>query len=245
IPLKGSLSLVDSAVLMSLFGLYMWMVSRMGVEEPTLAGPSAAVAELPTLPRRLVPALLFLFPGAGILASAEPFAESLIHLGKGLGVDEFIMVQWFAPLASEAPEMVIASIFALQGKALIALVALISSKVNQWTLLVGSLPVVYSVSLGTPGALPLDARQAQEVLLTAAQSAFAVALLINFRLTTKGALVLFVLFISQTFFPHPTVRYAYSFLYLGLAAFFVLRDRQHLRRFAAGLRSALRGQGHQ
>ena len=46
---------------------------------------------------------------------------------------------------------------------------LISSKVNQWTLLVGSLPLAYLVGGGVT-ALHLDGRQVEEFLRTATQT---------------------------------------------------------------------------
>ena len=44
---------------------------------------------------------------------------------------------------------------------------LISSKVNQWTLLVGSLPLAYAISDQSFSPLPMDDRQVEEVFLTA------------------------------------------------------------------------------
>jgi cation:H+ antiporter len=231
IPLKGSLALVDTVVLLALFAFYIWAASRTPVEEPKLVGPSLALARLPAPGRRGATILLFLFSAAVILTSAEPFAEGLVATGKGLGIDEFLLVQWLAPLASEAPEIAIAAIFVLRGSATMALGTLISSKVNQWTLLVGTLPLVYSISLGSPGALPLDARQVEEILLTAAQSAFAVLLLLNLHLSLKEAAVLLVLFGSQLVFTDPMVRYGYAAVYLALAAFLLLRGRGELRGF--------------
>ena len=124
-----------------------------------------------------------MFSAIVILASAEPFAEALVHLGRGHGIDEFLLVQWLAPLASEAPEIVIACILTMKGDAQAGMGAMVSSKVNQWTLLVGTLPLVYSVALGQPGALHLDDRQVEEILLTATQSLFGLAVLCNMRLS--------------------------------------------------------------
>lgn len=237
IPIKGTLSLVDSAILISLFGLYMWTSSRSERVEPELVGPSAAIAALPRRWSRPVTASLFIFPAAIILASAEPFAEGLIQTGKGIGVDEFILVQWVAPLASEAPEILIAAIFTLRGQATAALAALISAKVNQWTLLIGTLPVAYCISLGDIGSLPLDMRQVEEVLLTGAQSAFAIALLSRLRFSLKGASVLFLLFITQLVLPMPTVRWAFSGVYLVLAAALLLADGERRRGLWAMMRA--------
>ena len=72
-----------------------------------------------------------------------------------------------------------------------------SSKVNQWTLLVGSLPIVFAISSGTLHGLPLDALQREELFLTAAQSAFAVAVLANRSISVKEAFALLGLFLSQ------------------------------------------------
>ena len=57
-----------------------------------------------------------LFPSAGVPfetrdtfpLAAEPFAAALVHTGLEMGVDEFLLVQWVAPLASESPEFAVA-----------------------------------------------------------------------------------------------------------------------------------------
>ncbi len=74
---------------------------------------------------------------------------------------------------------------------------LLSSKVNQWTLLVGTIPIVFAISSGSTHGLPLDAHQRLELLITAAQSLFAVSILVNLGLTVVGATTLFVLFAVQ------------------------------------------------
>jgi len=238
IPLKGTISLVDMVVLVGLFAAYMWRISKAESSEPELVGPALAIAALRPVRRRLLVVSLFLFSAVVILASAEPFAEALLHLGKRSGIDEFLLVQWLAPLASEAPEIVIACILTLKGNAQAGIGAMISSKVNQWTLLVGTLPLVYSIALGRPGALHLDSRQVEEILLTSAQSLCGIAVLTNLRLSLSEALVLFVLFVSQLFFPNPTVRYGFSVVYITIAVAMLVRNRAELGSFArARLRS--------
>ncbi len=118
-----------------------------------------ALAHQPKGWRRCLVGLFLVISGAVLLAAAEPFAESLIGTGRQLGIDQFLLVQWLAPLASEAPELLVATMFALRGHSAVGLSALLSSKVNQWTLLVGTLPMAFSVASGHPAALPLDARQ--------------------------------------------------------------------------------------
>lgn len=118
--------------------------------------------------------VLFVFATAVIVASAKPFAGSIIAAGTQLGIDRFLLVQWVAPLASEAPEFIVAILFAVHGRGSDAIGTLISSKVSQWTLLVGSLPVAYLAG-GGGTALGLDSRQTEEFLLTGAQTLLGVA----------------------------------------------------------------------
>src|SRR5262249_43275178 len=139
----------------------------------------------------------FAVAGAAILSAAEPFAESLLATGRRLGVEEFLLVQWLAPLASESPEFVVAGVFGLEGAAAAGLGGVISSKVNQWTLLVGALPAAYALSRGGVHAMVLDGRQREEILLTAAQSLFGLVIIADFRFAINEALVLFVLFAAQ------------------------------------------------
>jgi cation:H+ antiporter len=225
IPIKGTLSLVDSFFLVTLFILYIWASSRGEVKPPELTGPAVNVSQLGKATRRVVTFGLFIFAAAVIFASAEPFAEGLLGMGRAWGIEEFILVQWLAPLASEAPEIAIAMIFVLSNNGNAALGILVSSKVNQWTLLVGTLPIVYSISLGGPGALLLDSRQVEEVLLTSAQSFFAISILARLRLPLAGAGALFLLFITQLAFPNPLVRYGYSAFYIASALYLLLRGK--------------------
>jgi cation:H+ antiporter len=236
IPLKGTLSLLDTAVFVGLFLAYMWRIARSEAGEPDLVGPALALAALQPWLRRTLVAAFFIFSAAVILGSAEPFAEALVHLGRRRGIDEFLLVQWLAPVASEAPEIVIACILTLKGDAQAGMGAMVSSKVNQWTLLVGTLPLVYSIALGHPGALHLDARQVEEILLTSAQSLFAVAVLSNLRLSLFEAAVLAALFIPQLFLPSTEVRYGFALVYAALGAAILVRQRSELTTFLrAGL----------
>lgn len=228
IAARGNLWLVDFLVLGGLFVFYMRLLGRLPAEEPELVGPAKSIGELPRGPRRLVTGALFVYAALAILAAAEPFAESLLHIGEQTGIDQFILVQWLAPLASEAPEVLVASLFVLRARATAALGTLISAKVNQWTLLVGMIPLVYAISAGGPGALHLDGRQVEEILLTAAQSAFAVAVLANLRFSTREASLLLVLFLAQLALPGTTIRYGFAAAYLVLAVAVVGRDRRRL-----------------
>jgi cation:H+ antiporter len=197
LPLKRTLTIVDSVILISIFVVFVIRISRAPSTEPHLVGPARLIGALPTTQRRIVVGALLAYAAGVIFLCAEPFAESLVHLGENAGIDTFVLVQWVAPLASEAPELLVAALFAWRLNTSAGLGTLLSSKVNQWTLLVGSLLIVYAISAGHLSGLPLDSLQREELFLTAAQSVFAIAVLINRRLSVREAWMLFGLFISQ------------------------------------------------
>jgi cation:H+ antiporter len=228
LPFKGDLTLVDMAVLVSIFGFYIWRIARLPAEVPHLVGPARLIGDLAPTPRRLLTAGLAIGAAITILLVAKPFAKALVATGLTLGIDEFLLVQWLAPLASEAPEFVVVALFAWRGASTAALSTLVSSKINQWTLLVAMLPLVYSVAMGAPAALPLDDRQREEVLLTAAQSLFAVVLLLDLRLSLIGAGMLFGLFMLQMLLPE--TRGVVTVAYFVLTAVTLVVSRRHVMR---------------
>jgi cation:H+ antiporter len=232
IPFKGRLDLVDACILIAIFAFYIRAASRAAHVEPELEGPTLMIASCGIFSRRLCTILMFLLAGFTIFISAEPFAEGLLATGRTFGIEEFILVQWLAPLASESPEFIVAILFALRANPGASMGTLLSSKVNQWTLLVGMLPLVYAVSAGQVAPMVMDSRQVEEILLTAAQSLFAVAVLANLSFSLVEALVIFVLFATQLLVPDPSFRYYYSFLYIVLALGLVMLkkdSRQGLR----------------
>jgi cation:H+ antiporter len=244
LPLKRTLTLFDSVILVTLFVAYLWRVARAPAEEPHLVGPSRVIAQLPETARRVAVAALFVFAAGVILACAEGFADSLVTTGSEFGIDQFLLVQWLAPLASEAPELLIAGLFAWRLNTDAALGALVSSKVNQWTLLVGTLPIVFALSSGALHGLPIDSLQREELFLTAAQSAFAVAVLANRSISVKEAFWLFGLFVAQFVLggvlpgsARELERVIVGVVYLVLAAGIVVRQRHA---FPALLRDGFR-----
>ena len=225
IPIRGHLSLIDTAVMFTIFAAYMYFSSRSPSREvEEFVGPSAAIGTLSKPHRRLTIIAIFVYAATVIFAAAEPFAEGLVNTGTELGIDEFILVQWLAPLASESPEFLLAGLLAARGRHGAAMTILIASKVGQWTLLIGSLPLAFAISDSSLQPLVFDARQAEEVFLTAAQSLFAVAIFVNLRLSHREAILLAALFISQLFFFDTTIRLGYGLLYLLLALLMFVRD---------------------
>jgi cation:H+ antiporter len=236
---KKSLSLVDTFFFLAIFGAYVWRTGTGAHVEPELVGPSEAMAQLRPFLRRSATVALFGYSAFVILLSTKPFAESLLGIGRQFGIDEFLLVQWVAPLASEAPEFAVAAIFAVRLQADMALGTLLSSKLNQWTLLVGTLAATYSISAGRPALLPLDGRQLEEVMLTAAQSVFALVALAELRLSLAEALLLFCLFFGQLLTPSMEARYFFAAAYLVLALFWLLFDPAHRHGCFASVAEAL------
>ena len=233
LPLKRTLTLFDSVVLVGLFVAYLVRIARAPASEPHLVGPALLVGNQTPIRRRIAIGVMFAFAAGVILLCAEGFAESLVETGSEFGISEFLLVQWVAPLASEAPELLIAGLFAWRLNTQAALGALVSSKVNQWTLLVGTLPIVYAISSGALHGLPLDALQREELFLTAAQSAFAVAVLANRSISVKEAAALLGLFLSQfvlgAVLPEhlrELERIAVGVVYMVLAAVIIYRQRR-------------------
>jgi cation:H+ antiporter len=215
IPLKGSLSWVDMVILFAMFLYYAGRAARGEKHDEELEGIAAEIdRKLGNNARRLAVLLMFAFAGAVIWLSAEPFAEGLKATGEAYNVPKFFLVQWLAPLASESPEGLIALLFALKGKGSVGLGALISSKVNQWTLLVGALPLAYGLAAGGMAPMPLNDLQKEELLLTSAQSLFAAVVISDFRFSLWEAILLLVLFIGQLIIPQQNIRLIFCILYL-------------------------------
>jgi cation:H+ antiporter len=233
LPLHRTLTLVDAAFLVTIFVVYMVRVARAPAGTPHLVGPARTIAGMSTARRRVAVAALFAVAVITILACAEPFAESLVDTGRRFGIDDFVLISLVAPLASEAPELLIAAMFAWRLDAPSGFGALVSSKVNQWTLLVGTLPIVFAISSGGLHGLPIDAVQREELFVTAAQSAFAVAVLANRRISVREGAILLGVWLTQlvTKLPlfdavHGQARITIGILYLVMAAAIVVRQRR-------------------
>lgn len=228
IVLKAQISLGDMLLLVLLYGGYVVCAVRAPHVEPEPVGAVEMIARLPTRWRRLAFLLLFGYGGFAILIATEPFAEGLKTLGQQLGISAFIMLQWIAPLASESPEMIVILYFAARGLTTASLTAIISSKINQWTLLIGTIPLIFSISAGRLTSVPLNPLPREEVFLTAAQSLFAFAIIGNRWFSTWEAALLFGLFIVQLAIPIVWVRYLFSGIYLVLAFYWIVRYRREM-----------------
>ena len=259
VPLGGGIDALDMAVLVGIYVAYILVIIRGDVDpEEHHVGVPAYLQTFPKRRRIATVVGLFAYSGLVIFVAVEPFAHGLEDIGKAAGIPGFFMIQWVAPLASEAPELIVVLYLVNKARSTAGFNALISSKLNQWTLLIGTLVVVYSLALGQYGALPFDRKQSAEIWLTAAQSLFAISVLINFEISVREALVLLSLFLSQVLLEFLIIRdvalpltsyellIAYSAVYVALAVALFARRResfQFVLRETAGTISTAAGRG--
>ena len=217
IPFLGMIPIWFGILLILAFAAHLWRARRVHDDgEEEFAGAAAHIADLPQRARRVTIAATFLVAAAVILAAAEPFATALVDSGSALGIDSYFLVQWLAPLASEAPEFIVAVLFALRGMGAAAIGTLIASKINQWSLLVGSLPVAHFFGGGGTD-LALDARQIEEFVLTASQTVMGVAIIIALRFHRRTAFALAALFAVQFLVAGTTGRWILSVIQIAIA----------------------------
>ncbi|PSP89134.1 sodium:calcium antiporter [Halobacteriales archaeon QS_4_69_34] len=240
----GGIGLLDTLVLVGLYVLYIAIIVRGDTDTgEEHVGVPAYLQSWSKGPRIGSVLVLFAFSGAMIFTAVEPFATGLEELGLQYGIPEFFMIQWLAPLASESPELIVVAYLVNKARSTAGFNALISSKLNQWTLLIGTLAVVYSIAAGHLGGLPFDQKQVAEIWITAAQSFFALALLTNFEITLREAVALLVLFVSQVGIEFAVIQtlpeaqatarsidvlYVYTAIYLLLGAWLFYRRREAL-----------------
>jgi len=71
---------------------------------------------------------------------------------------------------------------------------MISSNINQWTLLTAMLPIVLSISVGAMTPIVFDPEQQVELLLTLGQAVVGMTFLMSMRLMWYEAAIMFVFF---------------------------------------------------
>ena len=199
ITAKASLSVYDGAVLGVIYVAYLLVLSKLPPEDPD------EIHELDIVPRTIVTAprlrriffisTLFVAGGLLIYVSAEPFLSSLLSISTAVGIPAFVFVQWVAPLVSEFPEMASTFYWARTvEKAPMALMNMVSSNINQWTLLPAMLAVVYAISVGEAKPIMFDEHQKLELILTLGQAVIGLLFLINMRLAWWEATLMLVFF---------------------------------------------------
>lgn len=205
---RGAVGLVDAVILIGMYATYLVIIYRLPPEEE-------GHEDLPLVPRTIrmqrigtqkwIIFAFFLLGGGLLFMSVHPFYENTIALGMAIGVGEYFLFQWLAPLLSEFPELITIIYWGRTGRAQLGLTNAISSKVNQWTLLIAMIPIVYVIGTWQAGNfqdhVPFEEAQRLEILLTAAQGLFAAAAFMNLRFHRWEAWTLLVLWGIQLFDP--------------------------------------------
>jgi cation:H+ antiporter len=205
---KGSLTVWDAIPLSFFYFLYLWVLWKI----PPIEESEEAIEDLGFVPRKLlsfrgrarVVAILSLFFGGGVLLffTAHPFLNSMLALATSFGVSTFVFVQWVAPFLSEFPEKLSAFYWAKKvSTANVALMNMVSSNINQWSILSGLIPVIFVISAGKIQPLQFDLLQRHEIILTILQSFLGFLLLLNLELQFHEALILFVFWFVQFVMP--------------------------------------------
>ncbi len=217
---KQRFTWVDAVVLLTLYVVYLGVLFRNAPHGADHIADAPAVSRWayrqPGWRRPLAIAALFGGGGALLYVTAHPFLESMLAVAGLVGVSQFVLVQWVAPFLSEFPEKVSAFYWARRvTHAPMALMNMVSSNINQWTVLAAMIPIVYGYSSlrhhGVWLDFHFDEPQRLEILLTLLQSGLAMMVLANMEFDWRDATVLFVLWLAQ--FLVPSLREAVAIAY--------------------------------
>ncbi|NBW99034.1 hypothetical protein EBR03_05635 [bacterium] len=223
---KGSLSCWDSLVLMSIYGVYLWILFKLPsheVEDPSdLPWIGRQILRLNRGPQIMATIALFAVGGIALYLSVEPFIHSLQKWAVAAGISTFVFIQWVSPFLSEFPEKLSAFNWARQkGKAPMAFMNMVNSNVNQWTMLAAMIPLVFNWSLGRFEPLVFDEVHHAELALTLAQSLLAGIVLLDLSFSITEAALIFVLWLVQ--FVWSGLRWEITYIYLAWTAIETLK----------------------
>lgn len=231
---KGTLSIFDGLILIAMYVVFLFWLSKMPPQEVE------SVEDLGGVPRRIMNwkphmrtlGIIGCF-ALGILIlvkCAHPFLESMLNFALFLGVSQFVFVQWIAPILSEFPEKVSALYWAKTNRGSMGLINFVSSCVNQWTVLIGIVPFIVAFSARSLHPVVFDDFQRVEILLTILQGALGMFLLLNMEFRLHEAVGILVLWFIQ--FVAPAIRFEMLFVYgawvaVEAALFFLRRAERN------------------
>ncbi len=208
---KQRITWVDAVVLIGLYAAYLWILTRNPPRADETIADAPAVSRWAYRQRgwRRQAAIggLFAVGGSLLYVTAHPFLTSIIALASLFGISQFFLVQWVAPFLSEFPEFVSTFAWARRvTQAPMALMNIVSSNINQWTILAAMIPLVYGFShlhhYGAWADFAFDPGQRIEIVLTLLQTALGILLLANMEFDSLEASALLVLWAVQFFVPH-------------------------------------------
>ena len=202
---KGSLSVYDSLVLILIYAGYLGVLRFLPVhdveETEDLPWIGKKIVLLPKALKIGSVLLMFGLGGAALYLSVHPFIQTLEKWSLSFGISTFVFVQWVAPFLSEFPEKVSAFNWARQkNKAPMAIMNMVGSNINQWTMLAAMIPIVFSLSLRRVEPIVFNPTHRAELLLTIAQSMLAGVLLLDLKFSIWDAGLILILWLVQFFY---------------------------------------------
>ena len=233
---KQTMSWIDAVVLLALYVAYLFVLLRHPPHSAEELSDAPRVSQwayrLGGLRQKLAIGGLFAAGGFLLYITAHPFLESMLAVAALFGVSQFVLVQWVAPFLSEFPEKVSAFLWARRvTHAPMALMNMVSSNINQWTVLAAMIPLVYGYShyhhTGVWASFHFDAEQRTEIILTLLQTGLGMVVLANMEFDWFDATALFVLWVVQFVAPHlrEEVSLAYALWITILLVGFVVQGR--------------------
>jgi len=208
---KQAFGWIDAVVLIALYAGYLAVLLRTPPHAAEALEDAPAVSRWAYRQRGwrrpLVIGGLFAVGGGLLYATAHPFLESMLAVAGLLGFSQFFLVQWVAPFLSEFPEFVSTVSWARRvTRAPMALMNLVSSNINQWTVLAAMIPLVYGYSHWRATGMWVDFRfdgpQRLELELTLLQTVLGMLLLFSMEFGWLDATILLVLWLAQFLVPH-------------------------------------------
>jgi cation:H+ antiporter len=223
---KANLNVFDSAVLFFIYFLYLWLLRTFPAtqheEIEDLPWIGRKLVRLATVPKVIGVLGLFLLGGGVLYLSVHPFIATLQRWAIKLGISTFIFIQWVAPFLSEFPEKVSAFNWARQkNKAPMAVMNMVGSNINQWTMLAGMIPIVFNLSLGHYESVSFDSSHRSELLLTIVQSLLVGLLLLDLEFSLGDAVLIFCLWLFQFIFS--SARSHIAWIYLAWSGWLFVR----------------------
>ncbi len=212
---RQRIGVIDAGVLIALYVGYLWILMRNPPREVESLEHAPVVSRWayrqPGWRQKAAIGGLFSVGGALLYVTAHPFLDSMIAVAAAVGISQFFLVQWVAPFLSEFPEFV--STFGWARRvthAPMALMNIVSSNINQWTILAAMIPIVYGWSHlqhhGVWADFTFDIAQRNELALTLLQTLLGVLLLANMQFDWLEATALFVLWAVQFTVPELRVQ---------------------------------------
>lgn len=233
--LRGELTMLDCAVLIGVYVLYLRRVAVIGGDGPPPVGVAEQLANLPAEQRKRWVRGLTLYAAIVILVTAVPFGDSVLGTGALVGIKPYVLLQWVVPVATEAPELVVAFVLLRHGRGGQSLAVLLAGAVSQYTLALGTLPLAYELGVAS-GPLPLPGRERIELFLTTGVGLYAIASLVMLRLSRGDSAMMLALFTAQFLLPSVYTRLGFAIVFWVVAIDILIAERRNLPLLVATLR---------